>query len=162
MALNVQSRHTLDGKFTSPLDLETPAVFIAANEDQDYNAGTGSQQGDQWFTDSRTLAATSETLDLTSSLTNAFGVTCDFASIKEIWVANTSTTSTENLTLSGNAMLGLMGNATHEQVVRPKGIWVVSSPVDGFTITNTTGDQLTINAGSDTITYRIWILGVNN
>ena len=151
----------IDGSLTKALDLTTPKDPIAISLSQAFANGTGSNQGNEFFSDRRTLAGTSETIDLTSDLTNAFGVTIVFAKIKAIIIHNLSTATTEILTVDGNAVenAGWLTGTTPAQVIGPDGWYILTSPVDGLTITNTTQDQLTIDSGADTITYDLIIIG---
>ena len=118
----------------------------------------GVQQGDEFFSDERTLEGASETINLTSTLTNKFGDTANFAKIREIWIANRSATTLEVLTLTGTFIEALIGGASPAPTVDPLGWWIRSSPIDGY---NTAGaTELTVDPGSDTITYWLMILGV--
>ena len=151
----------IDGSLTKALDLTTPKDPLAISKSQAFANGTGSNQGNEFFSDRRTLAGTSETIDLTSDLTNAFGVTIVFAKIKAILIHNLSVVSSAVLAVSGNAVAnsGWIAGTTPIHVVPPNGWYILTSPVDGLTITNTTRDQLKIDSGAATVSYDLIIIG---
>ena len=151
----------IDGSFIKALDLTSPKESIAISKSQAFANGTGSNQGNEFFSDTRTVTASPETLDLTSGLTNAFGETVVFAKIKAIIVHNKSTASGAILIIKGNAITnaGWISGTTPHHAIPPNGWYIVTSPVDGFTIINTTQDQLTFEPGAATITYDLIIIG---
>lgn len=154
----------IDGSFAKALDLTSPKESISISKSQAFTNGTGSNQGNEFFSDTRELNAGNsftETLDLTSGLSNAFGETVTFIKLRMILIHNKSTSTGENLTLSGNAIAnsGWLGGTTPTQIVPPNGWYIVTNPIDGFTITNTSQDQLTIDSGSDEISYDIILIG---
>ncbi len=149
------------GKVTQNPDLTTAAETIAISKAQTYTDGTAANQANQTWGDSHELVGTSITLDLTASLTDAFNNTITFTKIKELLIANTSIVSGETLTLTGNfGDTAFAAGGTFSHIVPPNGIFLVSNPIDGYTVTDPTADKITINSGTDTITYHIWILGV--
>lgn len=159
VAMNV--RHTYGGKFTQHPDLTKAAETIAIVDSQSYTHGTGANQANQPWGDSIELAGAAATLDLTASLVDSVGNTITFLKIKELRIKNTSTTAGENITISGNFMdNGLLGGGSSTVVLGPGGTFHVSSPIDGYTVTVDTGDKITVDPGDDTITYKIWMLGV--
>jgi hypothetical protein len=127
-------------------------------------SGTGSDQSDLLFWDTRTLTATSENLDLAGSLSDVFDNTLTFVKIKAIVIQNTSTTATENLAVGGaasNQFINWVANSSDIVNIGPSGIFVLWSPIDGYAVTAATGDLLKIDAGSDTITYKIVLIGTS-
>ncbi len=161
MATFVATRNiTFAGTYTLAGDLDDGVVSIGTSQSQDYTNGTGANQANTWFSDTRALASTTpETIDLTSGLSDRFGTTLVFATITEILVYNRNATASEDITLSGNAMAAFLGGTTHTITVPPKGIWHAASPVDGFTITNTTQDQFTVTPGAYAVSYDLIIAG---
>ena len=160
-SLTLTSLTTLSGVYTDALDNTTPRQVIAISASDALTAGTGANQANAFFEDTRSIAGGSfETLDLTSTLEDAFGNTLLFTKIKFILIENQATTTAFNLTLSGNIMAAFLGDGTDSVVVGPGGMFYLSSPRDGYTVTNTTQDQLTISPGANTIIYRIFIAGV--
>jgi hypothetical protein len=149
--------YTISGTFSDTLlDHTTPTSRIGKNLLQTYTSGTGSNQANQWWADRRTLAATSENLDLFGGLTDAFGNTINFVTVKEIAILNRSTTAADFLLISGTALAGM---ASGNIVVWASGRWVLSAPLNGFTIVDAGQDILTVDAGASTITYDIFLIG---
>jgi len=153
LTLNVKRQ--FDGRYTSSADLTTPVEEIGLKYTQAYAAG-------EWiaFTD-QASSGVPISIDL-NTLTNAFGQSINLATVYELWVHNKSTTSGEQLTVAGNFLDVLMGGHTDAPVIDPNGWWGGSSPVDGFTVTNTTADTLTFDSGTDTISADIYILGATS
>lgn len=126
--------------------------------------GTGSKQNDKQWHDRRTLVATSEELDLAGSLTNVFGDTVTFAKIRAILIVNRSKVATEKLLIGGsaaNAFINWVASSTDIIHIDAGGAFLLTSPIDGFAVTAGTGDKLKIDAGADTITYDIILLGTS-
>jgi len=154
------ARVTIGGGFTNALDLSTPIDTLNLITSKVFSNGTGADQVNQPWHDQRTLTATSENLDLAGSLVDAFGDTIAFTAVKVLLVHNRSTTTTEDLTLSGSFLDNdMLGGGSSTVVLGPDGVFYITSPVDGFTVTAATGDVLTIDSGAATITYDIILAG---
>jgi len=150
------------GTFTGSGTLDSLVERIDIQNEQALSNGNtaATTNANQIWTDSRSLTATSENLDLAGGLTDAFGSTLTFTTVKLLMIKNTSTTSGENLTLSGNFLeLDPFSGTSPTLDIDPGGVLFLSSPIDGYTVTGSTADILTINSGSDTITYEIVIVG---
>ena len=133
----------LQSTFKNVLDLTTTVDEFRLDLSDTLASGTGLDQGDQAWHDTRTLAATSETLDLAGSLTNAFGSTVTFARVKGIVIHNKATTAAYNLTVGGatNPFL-LLGGATHTDPIGPDGVRVYWEPcATGKAVTAATGED---------------------
>lgn len=129
-------------------------------------SGTGANQANAMFADTRTLTASStENLDLAGVLTDAFGATLTFTKIKAILVMAASG-NTNNVILGGaasNAFVNWVGDATDTVVVRPGGCFMLVAPDStAYAVTAGTGDILKVanSAGSTSVTYTIVIIGV--
>lgn len=158
--LTVSRTLSYAGSFVKSEDHGSVVKSIEVPKTQQYTHGSGSNQCNMHVDDRRSLTATSENIDLQATLSDAFGDTIVFTAIKEITIRNLSTVSGENLTVSGNFMGAVLGATTHTITVPPGGEWHASSPIDGFTVTNTTQDTLTVDSGSDNISYDLVIDGV--
>lgn len=151
------------GTYANTGDTDQPgaSVSIAVSKTQDYTDGTSDNQGDVVVFKRGSAAAGVVTLDLTSDLADLYGNTVALAKIRGIWFTNESTTSTELITLGGNVMAAFCGVNTYTVIVHPgPGHWIQEAPIDGYTITDTTQDQFTIDPGANTIAYTLRILGV--
>jgi hypothetical protein len=155
---------------TTALDL-APAAAVPHAKDVAlaFATGTGAGQADLIFSDTRTIAASSnEDLDLAGGLTGAFGTSLTFAKVKGIFVA-AAAGNTNNVVVGGAASNGLVnwvGDATDKVVVKPGGILLLSvgtGDLAGYGVTAGTGDLLRIaNSGAGTsVTYDIVVYGTS-
>lgn len=156
IGITVRSNMTPDPGLSNPVDdlVQTIAQALAN--------GTGPNQATQHWCSQRSLAATSETLDIVGSLTNAFGATVSFATVRTIMIRNRATTAGFDLKVGGaaaNQFLAPFGSATDKLVVRAGGVLVLTAPLDGFAATGGSADQLKIDAGSNTVPYDIILIG---
>lgn len=126
--------------------------------------GTGLEQANHVFTDTRTLAASaSETLDLAGGLSDALGTTLTFTAIKAILIT-AAEGNANNVVVGGgsNPFRGWFADATDKIAVTPNGLILLVDPTAaGQAVTASTGDLLLIaNGGSGTsVTYTITIIG---
>lgn len=148
------------------LDLTTASAKQVLDFSLDLSSGTGANQADRLFTDTRTLnASASEDLDLTAGLTDALGTTVVAAEIVAIGIkAHAGNT---NDVLVGNATAPIVGGpfgAAGTQVVpiKPGGmlLWVAPGATTGFNVTDSTAEDLKVanSAGSTSVTYSIAII----
>lgn len=142
------------GSYVKTADLETATTPIAITKKQDYTNGTGSEQCDLHVADTR---AGTETIDLNSTLTDIFGVTANFATIRELTIVNRRTASGEDIVLTGNFITGALGTIT-SVTVEPGGVFHVSSPIDGFTVTGGSQDSITVTGAA--YAYDIIVEGI--
>lgn len=141
--------------------LATAQATIGIPKHQAYTNGTGANQANAWYAKTRSLSSsTPETIDLDADLADQYGTTLVFTKIKEIWVINRSSTTVQDLTLTGDVMLAFVGNATHQAKAAAGGMWHQSSPIDGFTISSVGQDELTVTPGAYAINYDLIIIGV--
>jgi hypothetical protein len=148
--------------YSSALDLQTINAPIARAVAIQFTSGTGSNQANMVWSDERSLSSgANEELDFAGVLTDAFGSTITFATVKGIIVESAST-NTVDITL-GNAaatqFLGPFGAAAHTAVVRPGGIFVSIAPQTGYTVTGGSVDKFKVLAGAANVTYRITVFG---
>lgn len=130
---------------------------------QVYGDGTSANQVNAIIDQTRSVAGSPENLDLTGGLTDAFGNAVTFALIRDLIIRNRSETSGQDLELSGNFVTGaLLADWVDDSLkirVPPGGTFRLASPVDGFTVTGTLQDVLTVDPGANTISYDLVILG---
>jgi hypothetical protein len=130
---------------------------------EDFTAGTGNNQVNTVFHDTRTLAGgASEELDLAGSLTNALGATVTFTYIKALMIFNKSATQT--LTIGGaatNAWEAWTLAAGDAIKILPDGMLLLVAPLAGYAVTASTADKLKIlNSATNSADYDIWIIGI--
>lgn len=164
MNLAATIKSIIDIVGTSDGDLAGNTSKVSITNSYEFTTGAGANQANEKFTDTRTLANnTSEELDLSGSLVNAFGVTVAFARIKFIQIKNKS--STQTLTIGGaasNAFVNWVGDATDTLKIPPGGeMRMVAPDATGWPVTAGTGDKLKIangNAGQSA-DYDIILMG---
>jgi hypothetical protein len=152
---------------TNPLDLVTgraPLDFAASIA---LGSGTGANQADRVWSDSRTLAAsTTEDLDLAGVLVDAFGATITLARVKGL-IIRAAAGNTNPVVVGGaasNGFVGWVADATDKVNVRPGGVLGLFAPDSaGYPVTAGTADLLRIgNGGAGTsVTYDIVIIGAS-
>jgi len=173
---------TSDLKFTwefqNILDLATARDQNHLRQNDQIADGTGADQADQIWHDRRRLtpSTASDLLDLAGSLTNVFGQTVTFATVRGIMIINKgvpdaspatawTVTSGEDIDVGGaaaNPFTSLFdGSATAKVTIRSGGTMIFVAPADGYAVTAGSADILQIaldGAGAD-VEYDIVIWG---
>lgn len=151
--------------YQGAIDLgELTQVINYANSNA-FSDGTGANQAQKVFSDTRTISASSsESLDLAGVLTDAFGATLTFAEIKAL-IIKAAVGNTNDVIVGGaasNAWVGHVGDATDTITVKPGGTLCLIAPnAAGYAVVASTGDILKVaNSGGTTgVTYDIIIIG---
>ena len=117
--------------------------------------------------DVRSLAgSSSEEFDLYGGLTDSFGTTLNFATIRAFCISNRNASSDTDgiLEIGGsasNAWATWLGNVSDTIKVGPGGgmfLWCPSAA--GYAVTNSTADKLKVtNTGTEAIEYQIALIG---
>jgi len=168
MATSLTAKATLklSSTYTNPLDLSTPVDSFLADWSKSFTNGTGTDQANLVWHDTRTLAGTSEDLDLNASLTSTLvpgAVTVKFTNIKILAIRNNSTTTTEILAVGGAAgtqFVNWVANSSDIVNIGPSGMLILISPIDGYAVGAGASDLLKINSAAATFTYDIWLVGI--
>lgn len=162
MALTFNIDLGLRWTYTSPLDLSTPKETPSLDYSDELASGTAIDQANTIWSDTRTLSATSENLDLYGGLTNSFGTTINFTLIKGIFIKNKATTAGYTLLVGGDSNSVPVFSATNDIIkIGPDGILLLHNPsLAGYAVTNSTGDKLKVDSGANNITYDVIIWGV--
>lgn len=165
MALSGSLKITLQALLSGAADIGSRQQDINYTVSRPFASGTGADQADLTFADTRTLSASStESLDLAGGLTDALGNTLTFASVKALIVV-AAAANTNDVIVGGaasNAFSTMFGDATDTIKVPPGGVMVLADfGATGFAVTASTGDLLKIaNGGSGTsVSYDILIVG---
>ncbi len=162
--LQLTDASRLYGTLSGSTDLTSPADTINIVKTNVYTNGTGVDQADEFWSDTRTVTAAPESLNLRdNTLVNGLGTTISLTSVKGIIIRNKSTTSRDVLVLTGDFITKTgtdnLGAITSVNV-HPGGEWKNTSPIDGLTV-DATSDVITISPGANTITYDIIVWGVD-
>lgn len=128
--------------------------------------GTTSNKADLYYADKQTALGTSSTqsYDLSGTLSNGIGVTSVFAKVKLI-ALKAATGNSDDVVIDGgiaNAFTDYQ-SATAEIKCPPGGVVVLGDPKTGFTVTAGTGDILAIknSSGAATAEYELLIIGTS-
>lgn len=163
-ALGVSYSATLN----SALDLQTVSSALSYAKTQGFSTGTAGGQADVLFSDTRTIAASSnDDLDLAGVLVGPLGNTLTFARLKGLIVA-AAAGNTNTLIMGGgasNPVTTILGGTTPTLTIRPGGLFVLSAGADatGHVITAATADILRFTNGGagSSVTYDIVIWGAS-
>lgn len=161
-SLRILARLLLTGRQIKSQDLEDVGKDLALDWQLPLAPGTGAGLVDKEFDDERTLAdGATENLDLSGSLTDAYGASILFAKVKVLAIKNKSTTQT--LSVGGAATLGFIGwvgDPTDKVLIGPGAFALLICDPVGVTVTAGTGDLLKIaNSAGAACIYDIVIAG---
>lgn len=167
MTLSTKIVTSLVATLTDALDLSTATDPLSYTKRTTLTSGTGANQADMLWHDTRTVTASSnEDLDLAGVLVNALGDTQTFARVKVLMVsAAAANTNTVNVTSKAtNGVPGLFLALGDGIVVRPGGMFLwTASDATGAVVTAATGDLLNVaNSGAgSSVTYDVVIIGAS-
>ena len=156
---------SISAEYTSATDIGNIPFPINVSPNIMLTSGTGANQANAFFADTRTLtASSSENLDLAGSLVDAFGSTLTFTKIKAVMITAPAT-NTNDVLVGGHesAAVTFFGDVTDVVKVRPGGCFLITSPdATGFAVTATTADMLKVanSAGGTSVDYTILLIGV--
>ena len=155
----------ITGTWNATFDGVNTPFNISFKSAKELAAGTAVNQGDlAWWDTARSLAATTEELDLAGGLPDPEGNAITFARIKKLYIKNNNTTEGETLKIGGaaaNAFL-LFDDPTDIYELGPDGIFFVDEPsAAALPVTAGTGDLLKLDAGAATVSFDICIIGAS-
>jgi hypothetical protein len=151
---------------TNALDLGTAQAPFSVTKRTNLATGTGANQADLVFTDTRTIAASgTEDLDLAGSLTGPLGGTLTFVKLKALLIrAAAGNTNAVRVTRPAANGVPLFLAVSDGLDVLPGGqfLWVAPGAAT-VTVTPATGDLITVaNSSSGTpVTYDVVIIGTS-
>ncbi len=151
---------------SSALDLASADSNLDLETAYRWASGTGANQADRLWHDTRTIAASSnEDLDMAGSLTDALGGSFVLARVKAFAVVAASGNS-NNVNVSRPAANGVpWALAAGDGVpIRPGGMLALAAPdATAYAVTAGTGDLINIaNSGAgSSVTYKIVIVGAS-
>jgi len=166
MALSTKILTQVVATLTDALDLSTATDPLSYAYRQTLTSGTGANQADMLWHDTRTLAASgTEDLDLAGVLVNGLGDTQTFARVKAIFVtAAAGNTNNVNVTRPAANGVPLFLAAGDGVAVRPGGMFAAVAPdATGYAVTGATGDLLTVtnSAAGTSVTYSVIVIGAS-
>jgi len=152
------------GSYTSTVDLMTSQATLAfGSHPVAFSFGTGINQANMLFTDTRSVAAP-ENLDLAAGgLLDAFGNTFTIVRMKTLIVC-AAAANTGNIVLGGDAASVLfLSVATTTTSIKPGGCFVYTDPsAAGTTVTAATADIIQAAPSAGTQAYDILIIGASS
>jgi len=164
MTLQASIRVEALSDYSKANDLSTSRDHVGLSVELSFTEGTGNNQADKVFHDTRTLTTgATENLDLAGTLTDVYGVTCTFVKVKAMVFQNLSATQT--LTIGGvgtNGFVNWAGANTHTVIIPPLGFFALVAPLGGYAVTAGTGDLLKVlNSAGASVDYKVWIIGTS-
>lgn len=165
MSLQLQVLASIIGLYQGSNDVAAPRQDLAKRASLNLTTGTGANQADLAFADTRTLAGSAtENLDMAGVLTDAFGAALAFAEVVAILVV-AAAGNTNNVVVGGAGAAGffpMFGDATDTLVIKPGGFALIAAPgAAAYAVTATTADilKVTNSAAGTAVTYDIVIIG---
>ena len=168
MTLTSTLRVDLVATQTNALDLVTPTVPLSYKNIYDWANGTGADQADAIFTDTRTLAAsTAEDIDLNAALTDALGASFVLTKLKML-IIKAAAANTNDVVIGGAAtntftLAGLFVDPTDKINIKPGGMFVWVAPnAAAIAVAAGSADTLKIanSSSGSSVTYDIVVIGV--
>lgn len=164
-SINAQVKLVIAATLANSIDVGSVNYPVNYGANYNFADGTGANQAKEIFTDTRTLTASStEDLDLSGSLADAFGNTLNFAKVKAIIVIAAAANTNDVLVggASANQVSSFFGDVTDVVKVKPGGMFCLVAPdATGYAITAGTADLLKVanSSGGTAVTYTIVIIG---
>jgi hypothetical protein len=144
--------------------LDGSRLVVPYNREWYFTEGTGSLQvGQAWYDASRTLATTSEDLDLNGTLAAFNGGTVDLNNIKIMVLENLDTDTGDHLFLkqgSAQPCATVLGGTTPTLKVGPGGAAILINPTDGYVLGAGASDTLAVET-VDNSSYKVIVVGDN-
>lgn len=164
-SLNLAVSAAILGYYRGANDIANPEQDFATSKQIRLTTGTNAGQADLVFSDTRTLAASSsENLDLSGVLVDAFGQTLANVEIVAVLIA-ASAANTNDVQVGGaasNGWVGFFGDVTDKLVVKPGGFALIAAPTNpAYAVVAATGDLLKVaNGGAgSSVDYDVIIIG---
>lgn len=167
MTLDTRFELKVLAELSNTLDLATARAPLSLLKDVLLSDGTGANQADKIFADTRTIAASAtDSLDLAGGgLTDLLGAALTLAKLKAIYIA-AAAENTNHVVLTRPAANGvpLFSGAGDALPVLPGGValWIAPNAA-GVAVTAGTGDLIDLinSAAGSTVTYDIVIIGTS-
>lgn len=154
MTLSAQLNVNFTARLTGAGDLGTPTANINLSGQLVFANGTGVDQADKLFADTRSLAASAtEDLDLAGSLLDPLGAAFTPAKVKGIFI-KAHDDNPGNLTIGGDAnSVPFLAAANDAIPLPPGGLLPLFWPGTGVAVTASTGDIVQVAAAATAGTY---------
>lgn len=164
MSLSASISLAIAAKESNNGDLSKTSTSVTVGRSTSFTSGTGPLQANKVFSDKRPLAASAtDALDLAGGLTDAFGQTITFASVKAMaFIASESNQGPIVVGGGSAAFSSFMGASTDSLVLQPGGMIVFTAPNDGYAVTADTADGIDVTNGDgvNAAEYDVVLIGV--
>lgn len=141
-------------------EISDAIAAISPQKPQAWTSGTGSNQHNRYFEEIISLAASAVNRDLFGSLTDIYGNTLSFVDIRSILIHNKSSVAGEVLTIDGNFIERIVLSGTTPTLkLDPGGVLYLTNPIDGYSVTNTTDERITLDPGAKTFAVDLIVTG---
>lgn len=135
----------------------------------EFTDGDGDNEAEAQYTVRGTIAPNADaSIDVAGGITDVFGATLTFATIKELTLVNRNETAGNDLVLGGGSsptggalMTAIFdGDATSGLRVKAGGFIVLCAPLAGYAVTGGSADIIRIfNDGADAVEYDLILKG---
>jgi hypothetical protein len=138
-------------------DLGNPGKTHRVSKDVVFSNGNGSGQFNKVHSD---IAAATTDYDVAGVVVDAQGAAITMSKLGMIYAENRGTTSGDMMYVGGDANSVLFCGAAADFVkVGPQGFALIVNPIDGWTVTASTGDVVEINHNSGTWDHAVIVAG---
>lgn len=162
---NANMKMSVTAGLSSDPDIGSASQSISYSQTITFTDGSGANQINAIWQDSRQISAGStDDIDLAGVLTDAFGNTLTFTTIKGMAIFAYAANG-DNIKIGGDAtaaFINWVDDATDEVIVAPGGFFMLGNPsAAGYAVTATTGDilQITNADGAAAVDYDIILFG---
>lgn len=159
ISLNIQAT------INNPKAKQSVQAALAIAQSVALASGTGANQADRLFADTRTIIASgTDPLDLNGVLIDAVGTTMNLLRAKLLYIA-AAAANVNNVIVGGagaNGFVNWVGAAAHTVTVRPGGFFLLYAPdATAYAVTAATGDiwQIANSAAGSSVTYDVVVIG---
>ena len=164
MALTATLSAGISAVQTGTNDLGTVSANLSLAFTKALTSGTGANQADLIFADTRTVnASSSEDLDLAGVLTDPFGATITMAEVVAILITAASGNTNDVVIGDATAPVPLFGGTNPTISIGPGGVFMAATPDAGglFTVGAGSTDDLKIanSSSGSSVTYSIVVIG---
>jgi len=162
-ALTGSSNVVINIQNKKALDLDTVLDTLNVNTGVSWTFGTGANQANLLWHDSRSTDDTGETINVYDggSETDAFGGDLTMEAIKLLYVKNTHATLTLKVGGASSAAIGIFSDTTDIIEIPPGGFFLWCCPTAAGIVTTTNKNLKIASKSSGTITYDIVALGLD-
>ncbi len=138
-------------------DLGNPGKTHRISKDLVFASGNGSGQFNKVHSD---IAAATTDYDVAGVVVDAQGAAITMSKLGMVYAENRGTTSGDMMYVGGDAnSVPVFGAAADFVKIGPSGFFLAVNPIDGWTVTGTTGDVVEVNHNAGTWDHAVILAG---